>query len=281
VRPPSPYLRLGRVSNLPTVWSNTLAGVWLASGSPRHVVPLALAMSAFYVGGMYLNDWFDRGVDARERPERPIPAGVVPAARVLAIGAGLLVAGVVGTAAVSSAAILPAVGLAGAIVLYDAWHKGNPLSPLLMGLCRVLVYVTCALAASGGARAVLPGAACLLAYLVGLTYTAKHENRPLLARSWPLLGLAAPLAHTLPGLAASWLTQLAFAALLVWIFRCLAVLRSDAAGRIPRTVTGLIAGIALVDALLLARAGAPLGLVGLAALAFPLTLLGQRHVPGT
>ena len=41
------YLRLGRVSNLPTVWSNTIAGVVLAGGSPGAlaVASLALAMT--------------------------------------------------------------------------------------------------------------------------------------------------------------------------------------------------------------------------------------------
>ena len=52
-----------------------------------------------------------------------------------------------------------------AIVLYDRHHKDNPLSPLLMGLCRVLVYVTAALAvahdAAGAARTGAAAAALL------------------------------------------------------------------------------------------------------------------------
>jgi 4-hydroxybenzoate polyprenyltransferase len=36
----------------------------------------------------------------------------------------------------------------GAIVLYDSHHKNNPLSPVLMGMCRMLVYITSALAIS-------------------------------------------------------------------------------------------------------------------------------------
>lgn len=71
-------LRLGRVSNLPTVWTNALAGAALAGGEPWQaaMLPLLLALSLFYVGGMYLNDAFDRDIDARERPARPIPAGI-------------------------------------------------------------------------------------------------------------------------------------------------------------------------------------------------------------
>ena len=33
--------------------------------------------------------------------------------------------------------------LAAIIVLYDAWHKANPVGPRIMGLCRLLVYVDC------------------------------------------------------------------------------------------------------------------------------------------
>ena len=64
------YLQLGRVSNLPTVWTNVLAGVLLAGGAlePGSFIPLLLAFSLFYEGGMFLNDAFDRKIDARERP---------------------------------------------------------------------------------------------------------------------------------------------------------------------------------------------------------------------
>ena len=50
-------LRLGRVSNLPTVWTNLLAAVVLAGGavSDGRILPLLAAMSLFYIGGMYLN----------------------------------------------------------------------------------------------------------------------------------------------------------------------------------------------------------------------------------
>ena len=50
-------------------------------------------MTAFYVGGMYLNDYFDRAIDARDRPGRPIDAGEIRAGSVLLIGFGLLAVG--------------------------------------------------------------------------------------------------------------------------------------------------------------------------------------------
>jgi 4-hydroxybenzoate polyprenyltransferase len=47
-------LRLGRVSNLPTVWTNVMAGLALNGGTldPRVILPLGIAVSLFYVAGL-------------------------------------------------------------------------------------------------------------------------------------------------------------------------------------------------------------------------------------
>src|SRR5689334_15349810 len=115
--------RLGRVSNLPTVWTNVLAATVLSGGEWRSVRTgvVLVAMSLFYVGGMYLNDFFDRAIDARERPTRPIPAGDVAAGTVAAIGFALLAGGIVAMALLGGAALLAGLALALAIVGYDIW----------------------------------------------------------------------------------------------------------------------------------------------------------------
>src|SRR5215207_3515893 len=81
-------LRLGRVSNLPTVWTNSVAATVLAGGDPLSAgtPSVVAAMTVFYVGGMYLNDAFDRHIDASERPTRPIPAGEISARAVFGAG---------------------------------------------------------------------------------------------------------------------------------------------------------------------------------------------------
>lgn len=281
------YLRLGRVSNLPTVWTDVLAGAALAGVVPRPATALllGLAMSLLYTAGMFLNDAFDREVDARERPERPIPAGEIAAGEVFLIGFGMLAAGwalAAGAARADGSVAAPAVAalLAGAIVLYNVWHKGNPLGPVLMGLCRALVYLTAALAVSPALPLpVLWGAGVLLAYLIGLTYTAKQESLGRVGNLWPLLLLAAPLGYAAAVAEPGATVVLLSLGLAVWTTLSVAALRGPVPD-VPRAVVRLIAGIALVDALLVAVTGFA-ALAWLAALGLPLTLLLQRYVRGT
>src|SRR5258706_12334478 len=75
-------LVLGRVSNLPTVWSNCLAGWWLSGGGNFWKLPLPLlGVSALYTGGMFLNDAFDAEFDQQRRASLPIPSGKIPLER--------------------------------------------------------------------------------------------------------------------------------------------------------------------------------------------------------
>ena len=61
-------LVLSRVSHLPTVWSNCLAGWWLGGGGNFAKLPLLfLGVSALYTGGMFLNDAFDADFDRQRR----------------------------------------------------------------------------------------------------------------------------------------------------------------------------------------------------------------------
>jgi 4-hydroxybenzoate polyprenyltransferase len=235
-------LALGRVSNLPTVWTNVLAGAALSGGplQPSVLVTLGLAGSLLYVGGMFLNDAFDRGWDARERPERPIPSGRASAPAVFAAGFGLLAAGILGSALAAAlvegqrmtagwAPAVAALGLAGLIVFYDAFHKAHPASVLVMAACRVALYGMAALTVGAFNRPVLAGAGLVGLHVVALSVIARHESGR-------------------PGL--------------------------------PRLVGRLIAGICLLDALMTLLAGRP-GLAGLAVLGFPATLWAQRYVKGT
>jgi hypothetical protein len=284
-------LRLGRISNLPTVWTNVLVGAMLAGGrlTDWRLPQLMLALSLFYVGGMFLNDAFDRDFDAMHRPERPIPSGQVSALQVFVIGFGLLALGMVGVAGASRGpdgipawrALVSGAALAGAIVLYNAHHKDNPLSPLIMGLCRVLVVVTTAFSVAP----VLPvavrlAAFALLCHLIGLTYIAKQEHLDRIEKLWPLGFLAVPVMYGLVLTASAtvvWMPLTLYAGVLAF---ALNLLRRRARGDVPRAVVTLIAGMSVLDGVLLAGNGetAP---VALAIGAFAVTLALQRWVPGT
>ena len=283
-------LRLGRVSNLPTVWTNVLAAAVLADAARSGLaLPLtALACSLFYTGGMFLNDAFDREFDARVRPERPIPSGVVSAREVFAAGgaqlaAGLLLVALVArrTVGTSTGPVVAGLVLAALIVVYDAWHKQNPIAPLLMGLCRVFVYVTAAVTLTGEVSwPVIGGAFVLLTYLIGLTYVARQENLAELRQLWPVGLLAVPFVIGLPLLFAGGAASLLYVGFLVWVVVCVTHLGWRARLDVPRAVVGLIAGVSLLDGLLITGHGATAA-VPLAVLGFVSTLVLQRWVAGT
>ena len=281
-------LVLGRVSNLPTVWTNALAGTVLSMSVPplsnAEMAILLVSLSLFYVGGMYLNDAFDAEIDAAERSNRPIPTGRIARGTVFALGFAFLAIGTVIGFWFSTQTGLAGLGLAAAVLLYDWLHKKTALSPLFMGACRFLTYVMAALAAGDLPSAVLIGAVGLFAHTVGLTYAAKQEAYDRIGNAWPLAVLAAPV------VIAAWMSWHplfwnwpAFAALglyVLWTLWCLRYLFRRNPGDVPRAVVGLIAGIALFDAVMIASVGASV-LAIFALLGFLLTIALQRVVPGT
>jgi 4-hydroxybenzoate polyprenyltransferase len=260
-----------------------LAATALAGGDPAsaRTASVVFAMTLFYVGGMYLNDAFDRDIDARERPGRPIPAGEISATVVFGAGFALLALACAIMALHGLASALAGGALAGAIGVYDVHHKGNALSPLVMGLCRALVYVGAAVAAAGAIPAVvLIGAAGVCAHVVGLTYAAKQEAFDRVERLWPLAVLALPLVVALPWMSAGWIVAVAWLTLAVVDLASVRLLKERRAkGAVPRAVATLIAGISLVDALFVAAVAPWLALPCWAG--FVLTRALQRVVPGT
>lgn len=285
--PASVYLRLGRVSNLPTVWTNVLAGAVLggATAASSGTVLLVMAgVSCCYLAGMYLNDAFDRAIDARERPERPIPSGAVSAGAVFAIGFTLLALGMILLALCGRGAALAGCALAATILAYDAWHKNNPASPLVMGACRALVYVAAAQAVGGASNigALALAALAMLAHVAGLTYAARQESLDRIDRLWPLAMLAVPLVAgawaaialpvTLPFLVALAGADTVALGLLV---------RRAARGDVPKAVAQLIAATALLDAAVIAAAGGSLAMALACVGAYALTRVLQRVIAGT
>ena len=274
------WLQLARISNTPTVASNAVAGAVLASTAAEvgTVVPVAIAMAVFYTAGMVLNDVLDEQIDRVERPERPIPSGVVSRQAAIAAVAALFVIGEALLLVAGLEPFLAGLGLVALIVLYDAWHKGNALSPVLMGGCRALVYVVAALAvAESVALEVWTAAAVLLLYIVGLTQVAKAEGGGLLA-AWPLAAVLAAIGYWV-----GWVTSVWFVLLLVvfaaWVVRALWLVRVPR--RIGAGVVSLIAGVSLFDALAVASVDGSVAAVAVCLAAFLATIALQTKIAGT
>lgn len=147
------YLELFRIPNVFTAIADVAMGFLVATSMPgaqgqglEHWTVLALlviASSLMYTGGMVLNDVFDLEIDAKERPERPLPSGRISLRFARLLGFGMLLFGMAlgwsvyfltGQLITGILATL----LAMAVLVYDWVLKRTPLGPLAMGTCRFL-----------------------------------------------------------------------------------------------------------------------------------------------
>lgn len=277
-------LVLGRGSNLPTVWSNCLAGWWLSGGGNFWKLPLLLlGMSALYTGGMYLNDAFDADFDQQRRAARPIPSGKVSPEIVWRYGWAWLALGILCLLVLGKIAGALALVLAACIVIYNVAHKFITASPWLMGLCRFWVYVIAGTTGMDGLNGwpIWCGAG-LAFYIIGLSYVAKRENFRGPVPYWPLVFLAAPilLAQLMNAggmLKPAWFVSLVLA---LWMAHCVRTIFQRGEINVGRVAAGLLAGIVLVDWLAVAPQ-CPHGLSAVFLILFGATLLLQRFIPAT
>jgi 4-hydroxybenzoate polyprenyltransferase len=275
---------LARVSNLPTVWSNCLAGWWLCGGGDYWRLPLVLlGVGALYTGGMFLNDAFDVDFDRQRRPTRPIPSGAITEEWVWIYGWAWLALGIFLLIICGKMTGALAVVLAVCIVVYDASHKAITASPWLIGLCRFWVYVIAGTIGQYGFNGwpIWCGAAMAF-YIVGLSYVARRESFRGPLPYWPLLFLAMPLLLAVlmnqnearkPALVIS-------VVLVLWILRCVRTIFFGGEIMVGRIVSGLLAGIILVDWLAVSP-GCPVMLDVTFVILFAVTLFLQRFIPAT
>ena len=277
-------LVLGRVSQLPTVWSNCVAGWWLAGcGTGAKLPLLLLGMSALYLGGMYLNDAFDAEFDRQRRAVRPIPSGQISEPEVWRFGWGWLILGIILLFSLGKLAGFLAVVLAVCILIYNQTHKLITASPWLMGLCRFWVYVIAGTTGPDGLVGwpIWCGFA-LAGYIVGLSYVARKESFTGPVPYWPLIFLAAPilLAWIMDPGVYRWQAVWIALALGLWVTRCIRPVFQSGPVNVGRVVSGLLAGIVFVDWLAVAPE-CPRGLSLIFMLLFGATQLLQRFIPAT
>ncbi|WP_404800359.1 UbiA-like protein EboC [Amazonocrinis nigriterrae] len=145
------YLELMRPANIVTAWADILVG-FAASGwiifddfingqaSFVNLIPLGwllLATTGLYGGGIVFNDVFDAQLDAKERPNRPIPSDRVSRENATLLGSLLFAIGIAAAFQVSWLSGIIGIVITFAALLYDAIAKHHAFfGPLNMGLCR-------------------------------------------------------------------------------------------------------------------------------------------------
>jgi 4-hydroxybenzoate polyprenyltransferase len=294
-----PWLELARISNLPTAWTNVLAG-WVLAGGGWDLTALGWLLagaSLLYTGGMMLNDAADARFDREYRKERPIPSGRVSAWAVWAVSLGMMAGGAVALAVGAGACPWLVGALVVAILFYDFYHKPWSGSVFVMGSCRTLLVLVAASAVTGGLDpvedwTVVLRAVALGGYIVGLTLVARNESRRGSAKRWEQgvgwLGLALPVLAGLtilvlygPGvpLWAVGAAVLALFPVVACVTRAMQIMRTPPPSNIGRSVGLLLAGIVLVDGLAVSLVAPKMALAFL--LCFPLLLLWQRKIAAT
>jgi 4-hydroxybenzoate polyprenyltransferase len=289
------FLTLIRPPNVFTAVADSLAGLvvlWaLGVSVPDRACAIVLSSACLYLAGIVLNDVFDRGLDAVERPTRPIPSGAVGVGEAALLGAGLMIAGLVIAAWVGRDSLSIAMALSGCILLYDGGLKRTRLGPLVMGSCRgldVAMGLATGLPLAGHWPTIaIAGPIVLALYVAGLTYIARDEvdgNTARRARTG-LLWLAALAAAVLIGLlacarpASPWAWPWVGLLLLLGWRNWGPLWRRHDGPTTGRAIGGGILLIPLIDATFCAVAGCPFWALPVALLAVPALLLKQLYSP--
>jgi 4-hydroxybenzoate polyprenyltransferase len=151
------YLRLMRPANVVTSVADVLAGIaiagylivpdtgfgWAAVTGPNlpylPVILLCISTIGLYSGGIIMNDVFDAKLDAVERPERPIPSGLISKNAATIFGGICFFIGIFTAGLLGRNAQYLAVAIMICCLIYNRFLKHSAIfGPINMGLCRGL-----------------------------------------------------------------------------------------------------------------------------------------------
>lgn len=140
------YIRLMRPANVVTAVADALAGIAISGylltvgwDSPVPIILLCISTIGLYSGGIIFNDVFDADLDKIERPERPIPSGLISKKEATVFGTLFFLVGLVAAYFVGTTTTILALAIILACLVYNRWAKHHALlGPLNMGLCRGL-----------------------------------------------------------------------------------------------------------------------------------------------
>jgi 4-hydroxybenzoate polyprenyltransferase len=287
-------LQLMRPANIITSIADVLAGMaiagYLASdnhgamGSWKPIALIIFSTIGLYGGGVVFNDVFDAKADRLERPERPIPSGLVPISHAVTLGILLFLLGITSAWMVtvfhgSNTSPLLALIIVIAALVYDKWSKHHKLlGPLNMGLCRALNLLL--------GISIIPLALTQwwwlsfipLVYIAAVTMVSRGEvyggSRPDLGFASILYGIVAISILLLSIGRNTWLYAMAFLFLfLLLVFIPLfKAIKSPTAVNTRKAVKAGVLGMILMDAAWVAAFGHPILAIGMLLL-LPLSVL--------
>lgn len=276
-----PFLRLVRVGTLFSPAADVVASAAVA-GLPWSwpVVGAVLASTCLYASGMVWNDVADRELDAKQRPERPLPRGDVSLASAIALGTVLML-----LALLLSPCPLYHGLMAGLVLAYDFGSKRSQLLGVFgVAVLRVLNLGT-ALAFGDGVsaeatQALRIAASCYGVYIVAVTVLGIFEDLPRVRpRAVSAVQTAPPLA-ALCGLWAAqggpWPAPVIAALPALWFLRRNARATSWDQASIRRSMTWLLLGTMLYTALLALAASRLPEAAAIAAVIAPARWISRR-----
>lgn len=307
VEPPSrgrALVQLLRLPNVFTAVADVAMGFLMTHVDVQpwpQLATLVTASCCLYLAGMVLNDFFDRQIDAVERPCRPVPSGRVSIGFARRLGFGLLAAGM-GAGVLASVlahewrSALVAAALAGAVVLYDGWLKRTPLGPLGMGACRLL-NVLLGMSAADGPWQPMHGivATGVGVYIAGVTWFARKEagesRRATLAAALVVILSGIGLLAWYPRWATAELPEVSWPAFalragdrwsIFWIVMALLIgwraaraIVDPLPGNVQAAVKHCLISLILLDAAVCLGVRGPFYGCAMVALVFPMMLLGR------
>jgi 4-hydroxybenzoate polyprenyltransferase len=153
------YLLLIRLPNLFTAPANVLSGYFALSFTlnttisisdhvdplaPSHILQLCLLILSsilLYISGIVMNDYFDIKTDLKERPERPLPSGMVSTQKAMLITLACMVSGNLVAFCASTVSLVVSVLLSIVIFCYNFKLKNSTsylMGPITMGIARAM-----------------------------------------------------------------------------------------------------------------------------------------------
>jgi 4-hydroxybenzoate polyprenyltransferase len=171
-----------------------------------HLLGVVVASLLLYSAGLLLNDWFDREIDAEERPSRPVPAGEVSAGAVRSAGFGCIVGANVIAGLIGPAVLGCSIALSICVIAYNAGAKKKPLIGVpVMAACRSLnILLGAAVVGFSGTGLpyVLIAAGVIGLYIVVVCWIAFNEVTTLPSKAAIACVALSPFAVLVPGVQA-------------------------------------------------------------------------------